>query len=55
MSKLDIGSIISRDNRDEREAEKGDKNEVIAALRNYPKDAPKEFDDVNWEELMDPF
>jgi hypothetical protein len=54
MAKVDIKSLLSSDKREEAQADKIDKKEIIKAVRRYPKDTPEEFDEIGWEDFMDP-
>lgn len=51
---IDIRSLLSKDKREELKAERADKDEIVRSVRRYPKDTPKEFEDIGWEELSDP-
>jgi hypothetical protein len=54
MAKVDIKSLLSRDKREEVQADKIGKQEIVRAVQRYPKDTPEEYDEIGWEDLMDP-
>lgn len=53
MAKIDVKSLIASDRRGEVEAETNDKREVVESVRRYPRDTPKEFEDIEWKDFED--
>ena len=53
MAKIDIKALINSDRKEEIEADSADKGEIIASVRRYPKDTPKEFEEFDWKDLED--
>lgn len=53
MAKIDVKALIGSDRKDEAEAESADKREILESVKRYPKDTPKEFEEINWEDFED--